>query len=76
MREEQKETHIVGTHYYTPFHEIRINKDRPYIDNLLSRLKDQFEEADKVIRGLNIVASAVKGSNNYSYENWERTTNF
>ena len=48
----------------------------PYIDNLLSRLKDQFEEADKVIRGLNIVASAVKGSNNYSYENWERTTNF
>ena len=35
VREEQKETHIEGTHYYTPFHEIRINKDRPYIDNLL-----------------------------------------
>lgn len=48
----------------------------PYIDNLLDRLKDQFEEADKVIRGLNTVASAVKGSDNYSYEDWERTTNF
>lgn len=48
----------------------------PYIDNLLDRLKDQFEEADKVIRGLNTVASAIKGGDNYSYENWERTTNF
>lgn len=48
----------------------------PYIDNLLDRLKDQFEEADKVIRGLNTVASAIKGGNNYSYEDWERTTNF
>ena len=48
----------------------------PYIDNLLDRLKDQFEEADKVIRGLNIVASAVKANDNYSYEDWERTTNF
>ena len=48
----------------------------PYIDNLLDRLKDQFEEADKVIRGLNTVASAVKGSDNYSYEDWERMTNF
>ena len=48
----------------------------PYIDNLLDRLKDQFEEADKVIRGLNTVASAVKGNDNYSYEDWERTTNF
>ena len=48
----------------------------PYIDNLLDRLKDQFEEADKVIRGLNTVASAVKGNDNYSYEDRERTTNF
>ena len=48
----------------------------PYIDNLLNRLKDQFEEADKVIRGLNTVASAIKGGDNYSYEDWERTTNF
>ena len=48
----------------------------PYIDNLLDRLKDQFEEADKVIRGLNTVASAIKGGDNYSYEDWERTTNF
>ena len=48
----------------------------PYIDNLLDRLKDQFEEADKVIRGLNTVAFAIKGGDNYSYEDWERTTNF
>ena len=48
----------------------------PYIDNLLDRLKDQFEEVDKVIRGLNTVASAIKGGDNYSYEDWERTTNF
>ena len=48
----------------------------PYIDNLLDKLKDQFEEADKVIRGLNTVASAIKGGDNYSYEDWERTTNF
>lgn len=48
----------------------------PYIDNLLDRLKDQFEEADKVIRGLNTVASAIKGGDNYSYEDWERITNF
>ena len=48
----------------------------PYIDNLLDRIKDQFEEADKVIRGLNNIASAVKAGTNYSYEDWERTTNF
>ena len=48
----------------------------PYIDNLLDRLKDQFEEADKVIRGFNTVASAIKAGDNYSYEDWERTTNF
>ena len=56
---------------------IPVNKEiKPYIDNLLNRLKDQFEEADKVIRGLNTVASAIKGGDNYSYEDWERTTNF
>lgn len=48
----------------------------PYIDNLLDRLKDQFEEADNVIRGVNIVASGVKGINNYSYDDWARETNF
>lgn len=48
----------------------------PYIDNLLDGLKDQFEEADNVIRGVNIVASGVKGINNYSYDDWARETNF
>lgn len=48
----------------------------PYIDNLLDRLKDYFNEADSVIRGVNIVASVVKAGTNYSYEDWERTTNF
>lgn len=48
----------------------------PYLDNLLDRLEDLFNEADEVIRGLNRVASAVKGSDDYSYEDWERTTNF
>jgi hypothetical protein len=48
----------------------------PYIDNLLDRIKDQFEEADSTIRGTNIVAYGVKGSNNYSYEDWARETNF
>ena len=48
----------------------------PYIDNLLERVKDQYEEADDVIRDINTVAFGVKGSIDYSYENWERTTNF
>ena len=48
----------------------------PYIDNLLDRLKDQFEEADNTIRGINIVASGVKGITNYSYDDWARETNF
>lgn len=48
----------------------------PYIDNLIDRLKDYFEEADNTIRGINIVASGVKGSNNYSYDDWARETNF
>lgn len=48
----------------------------PYIDNLLKGLEDQFEEADNVIRGINIVAFGVKGINNYTYEDWARETNF
>lgn len=48
----------------------------PYIDNLLDRFKDQFEEADNVIRGINTVAYGVKAGITYSYEDWERTTNF
>ena len=58
--------------------DISIEKDTklPYIDNLLDRIKDQFEEADNTIRGLNIVVSGVKGINNYSYEDWKRETNF
>ena len=48
----------------------------PYIDNLLDGLKDQFEEADNAIRGINIVASGVKGITNYSYDDWARETNF
>lgn len=48
----------------------------PYLDQLLDRLKDYFDEADKVIRGLNTVASAVKAINNYKYDDWARETNF
>ena len=48
----------------------------PYIDNLLDRIKDQFEEADNTIRGTNIVASGVKAINKYSYDDWARETNF
>ena len=48
----------------------------PYIDNLLDGLKDQFEEADNAIRGINIVASGVKGITNYSYDDWAREANF
>lgn len=58
--------------------DIRIRKETklPYIDNLLERLKDQFEDADQTIRGLNIVVSAVKAIVNYKYDNWARETNF
>lgn len=48
----------------------------PYIDNLLDRLKDQFEEADNAIKGINIVASGVKAINKYTYDDWARETNF
>lgn len=58
--------------------DIRIRKDTklPYVTNLLERLNKQFEEADQVIRGLNIVVSTVKATTNYKYENWARETNF
>lgn len=58
--------------------DISIQKDTklPYIDNLLARIKDQWEEADASIRGVNIVASAVKAGTNYSYDDWARETNF
>jgi hypothetical protein len=48
----------------------------PYIDNLIDRIKDYFEEADSTIRGMNVVATVVKAGTNYSYEDWERTSNF
>ena len=58
--------------------DISIQKDTklPYIDNLMARIKDQWEEADAAIRGVNVVASAVKAINNYTYEDWARETNF
>lgn len=48
----------------------------PYLDQLLDRLKDLFDEADKVIRGLNTVASAIKAGDLYKYDDWARETNF
>ena len=48
----------------------------PYIDNLLDRLKKQFQEADDVIKGVNSVVSTVKAIVNYKYDNWARETNF
>ena len=58
--------------------DISIQKDTklPYIDNLLDRVKDQWDEADATIRGVNVVASAVKAGTNYSYDDWARETNF
>ena len=46
----------------------------PYIDNLLDMLKRQWDEADKIIRGVNVVASAVKAGNQYKYDDWNRDT--
>lgn len=46
----------------------------PYIDNLLDMLRKQFDEADKVIRGTNIVSSAVKAGTRYKYDDWDRET--
>lgn len=48
----------------------------PYIDNLLKRLEDQLEEADNVIRGINVVAYGVKAITQYKYDDWARETNF
>lgn len=48
----------------------------PYIDNLLKRLVDWWEEADEEIRGTNTVVSFVKAGDLYKYEDWERTTLF
>lgn len=58
--------------------DISIQKDTklPYIENLLDRIKDQWDEADATIRGVNVVASAVKAGTKYSYEDWARETNF
>jgi hypothetical protein len=52
------------------------NTKLPYIDQLLDWLKKAFDEADAIIRGINVVASFVKAKTKYSYEDWERTTNF
>ncbi len=48
----------------------------PYIDNLLNGLKANWKEADDKIRGVNVVAYGVKGIDNYTYDDWARTTNF
>lgn len=46
----------------------------PYIDNLLDMLRKQWDEADKVIRGTNVVASAIKAGTKYKYDDWNRDT--
>lgn len=46
----------------------------PYIDNLLDMLRKQWDEADKVIRGVNVVASAIKAGTKYKYDDWDRDT--
>ena len=46
----------------------------PYIDNLLSGLKRDFELADEAIRGKNSVATAVKAGTQYKYDDWDRET--
>ncbi len=58
--------------------DINIERDTklPYLDDLLERLKGQYDEADKVISGFNVVASAVKGIINYKYDDWARETKF
>lgn len=55
---------------------IERNTKLPYIDNLLDWLKKAFDEADAYIRGNNIAMAATRGKDQYSYEDWERTTNF
>lgn len=58
--------------------DISIEKDvkLPLINAMLSRISDQLDEADKVIRGCNIVASTVKGIGKYTYKDYARETNF
>ena len=46
----------------------------PYIDNLLDMLRKQWDEADKVIRGTNVVVSAIKAGTRYKYDDWDRET--
>lgn len=46
----------------------------PYIDNLLDMLRKQWDEADKIIRGINVVASAIKAGTRYKYDDWDRET--
>lgn len=46
----------------------------PYIDNLLDMLRKQWDEADKVIRGTNVVVSAIKAGTKYKYDDWDRET--
>lgn len=55
---------------------IERNTKLPYIDQLLDRIKDLWQDADDKIRGVNVVAYGVKGITNYSYDDWARTTNF
>lgn len=47
----------------------------PYIDNLLSKFRKLFDEADKIIRGFNTAVAFVKAKQ-YTYEDWERDTKF
>lgn len=56
--------------------DIKIEKTTklPYIDNLLDMLRKQWDEADKVIRGTNVVASAIKAGTKYKYDDWDRDT--
>lgn len=48
----------------------------PYIDNLLKRILDWYDEADQEIRGVNSVVSFIKAGNKYKYDDWSRTTLF
>lgn len=48
----------------------------PYLDQLLDRLKDLWDDADAEIKGINFVASFVKGIDLYKYDDWARDTLF
>lgn len=69
----------ISYHYGSEMKEIgdiKIEKSTklPYIDSLLDFLKKQWDEADKVIRGTNVVSSAVKAGTQYKYDDWNRDT--